>query len=251
MEKDDKSELVKKLAEKVAAYEKMVPAMPEKVLKVIRDETEKLKTLEVSSPEFSVTRSYLDWLTNIPWETQTKDCLNISLAKTILNRDHFGLTDIKKRILEFIAVAILRRKLIGKIMCFIGPPGVGKTSIAKSISHALGRNFYRFSVGGLTDVAEIKGHRRTVYCLIIIYVLLLLKMLILMLILLLLLLLILLLVHWSYARQAGSVLEVLWKYESVDFDRRGNNNYNTHTHTHTHTHKHTSNNQIVNDNYKQ
>eukprot|EP00604_Paraphysomonas_vestita_P002956 CAMPEP_0174820794 /NCGR_PEP_ID=MMETSP1107-20130205/4839_1 /TAXON_ID=36770 /ORGANISM="Paraphysomonas vestita, Strain GFlagA" /LENGTH=502 /DNA_ID=CAMNT_0016036799 /DNA_START=1081 /DNA_END=2586 /DNA_ORIENTATION=+ len=120
-----------------------------------------MASLERNSPEFNVTRSYLDWLTQIPWGKYTEDELNIQNASQVLNNDHYGLDDVKSQILEFIAVGKLKGFVGGKILCLIGPPGVGKTSIAKSIASSLNRKFYRFSVGGLTDMAEIKGHRRT------------------------------------------------------------------------------------------
>ncbi|KAM4052265.1 lon protease homolog, mitochondrial isoform 2-T2 [Anomaloglossus baeobatrachus] len=109
----------------------------------------------------SVTRNYLDWLTSIPWGKYSHENLDLRRAEEVLEEDHYGMEDVKKRILEFIAVSQLRRSTQGKILCFYGPPGVGKTSIARSIAHALNREYFRFSVGGMTDVAEIKGHRRT------------------------------------------------------------------------------------------
>ncbi|XP_016410077.1 lon protease homolog, mitochondrial-like, partial [Sinocyclocheilus rhinocerous] len=109
----------------------------------------------------SVTRNYLDWLTSMPWGTNSKENLELSQAKEVLEEDHYGMEDVKKRILEFIAVSQLRGSTQGKILCFYGPPGVGKTSIARSIARALNREYFRFSMGGMTDVAEIKGHRRT------------------------------------------------------------------------------------------
>lgn len=108
-----------------------------------------------------MTRNYLDWLTQIPWGQRSKENYSIAHARKVLDEDHYGLQDVKDRILEFIAVGKLRGTVEGKILCLSGPPGVGKTSIGKSIARALDREFYRFSVGGLTDVAEIKGHRRT------------------------------------------------------------------------------------------
>lgn len=115
----------------------------------------------VGSADLSVTRNYLDWLTAVPWGTHSPENFNIPHARTVLDDDHYGLKDVKDRILEFLAVGKLRGSVEGKIICLSGPPGVGKTSIGKSIARALGRQFYRFSVGGLNDVAEIKGHRRT------------------------------------------------------------------------------------------
>ena len=158
MERDDKDELLSKYQEKIKVFESKVD---KEVLAVINDEMKKLSSLERNSPEFNVTRSYLDWLTCIPWGTTTEDRLHIKTARETLNQDHYGLDEVKKRILEFIAVGKVKGTVAGKIICLIGPPGVGKTSIAKSIASALNKAFYRFSVGGLTDIAEIKGHRRT------------------------------------------------------------------------------------------
>jgi len=131
------------------------------VLKVIHDEMEKLSALEVQSAEYAVSRGYLDWLTIIPWGIHSEECHDLSKAEKILEEDHYGLEDIKQRILEFISVGKLSGGVRGSIICLVGPPGVGKTSIGKSIARALGRKFYRFSVGGMRDEAEIKGHRRT------------------------------------------------------------------------------------------
>ncbi|MBA0764099.1 hypothetical protein Gotri_013470, partial [Gossypium trilobum] len=131
------------------------------VLQVIEEELTKLQLLEASSSEFNVTRNYLDWLTVLPWGNYSDENFDVIRAQTILDEDHYGLTDVKERILEFIAVGKLRGTSQGKIICLSGPPGVGKTSIGRSIARALNRKFFRFSVGGLSDVAEIKGHRRT------------------------------------------------------------------------------------------
>ena len=158
MERDDKDELLSKYQEKIKNFEKNVD---KEVLSVINEEMKKLSSLERNSPEFNVTRSYLDWLTCIPWGIMTEDRLHIKTARETLNQDHYGLDEVKRRILEFIAVGKVKGTVAGKIICLIGPPGVGKTSIAKSIASALNKSFYRFSVGGLTDIAEIKGHRRT------------------------------------------------------------------------------------------
>jgi len=127
----------------------------------VDEEMEKLRLIEPSSPEFNVTRSYLDWLTILPWGVFTRDSYDVKKASAILNRDHYGLEDVKERILEFLAVGILKGNISGSILCFVGPPGVGKTSIGQSIANSIGRNFYRFSLGGMRDEAEIKGHRRT------------------------------------------------------------------------------------------
>jgi ATP-dependent Lon protease len=158
LEKDDKTALVQKFRERL---EPVKDALPEAAAKVIEEELEKLSALEPASSEFSVTRNYLDWLTALPWGKSSEERLDVSAARTVLDEDHFGLQDVKDRILEFIAVGKLRGSTQGKILCLVGPPGVGKTSIGRSIARALDRAYYRFSVGGLSDVAEIKGHRRT------------------------------------------------------------------------------------------
>lgn len=156
IESDGKDKMVESFKEKGNKL-----AMPEAVRKVFDEELEKLAHLEPAASEFNVTRNYLDWLTQIPWGQQSAENFGIKNAMTVLDEDHHGLKDVKDRILEFIAVGKLRGTVEGKILCFVGPPGVGKTSIGKSIARALNRQYYRFSVGGLTDVAEIKGHRRT------------------------------------------------------------------------------------------
>ncbi|XP_016959493.3 lon protease homolog, mitochondrial isoform X1 [Drosophila biarmipes] len=156
IEKDDKDAIGEKYREKLK--DKIVP---ESIMTVIDEELTKLNFLESHSSEFNVTRNYLDWLTSLPWGVISTENLCLEKATEILNNDHYGMEDIKKRILEFIAVSSLKGTTQGKILCFHGPPGVGKTSIAKSIARALNREYFRFSVGGMTDVAEIKGHRRT------------------------------------------------------------------------------------------
>ncbi|OCF39251.1 ATP-dependent protease La [Kwoniella heveanensis CBS 569] len=156
MESDGKDKLVEGFKEKASKL-----AMPEGVRKVFDEELNKLVHLEPSASEFNVTRNYIDWLTQVPWGVHSPENYDISHAVNVLDEDHYGLKDVKDRILEFIAVGKLRGSVEGKILCLSGPPGVGKTSIGKSIARALGRQFFRFSVGGLTDVAEIKGHRRT------------------------------------------------------------------------------------------
>lgn len=159
MEKDDKEALVTKFRERLDSF--TVGSIPPSVMEVVEEELNKLSTLEKNSSEFNVTRNYLDWLTQLPWGKATDENFNLTKAKQILDEDHYGLTDIKDRILEFIAVSKLKGGVQGKILCFVGPPGVGKTSIGHSIARSLNREFYRLSVGGLSDVAEIKGHRRT------------------------------------------------------------------------------------------
>lgn len=130
-------------------------------MKVINDELDKLSVLEMQSAEYSVSRGYLEWLTIIPWGINSLEHHDLDQAEKILSEDHYGLEDIKQRILEFIGVGRLAGGVRGSIICLVGPPGVGKTSIGKSIARALNRKFYRFSVGGMRDEAEIKGHRRT------------------------------------------------------------------------------------------
>ena len=133
----------------------------EEAERAVEDEMEKLQLIEPTSPEYNVSRNYLDWLTILPWGVFSKDSYNIARARRVLDRDHYGLKDVKERILEFIAVGKMKGDISGSILCLIGPPGVGKTSIGHSIAEALGRKFFRFSLGGMRDEAEIKGHRRT------------------------------------------------------------------------------------------
>ncbi|KAB0800359.1 hypothetical protein PPYR_06099 [Photinus pyralis] len=156
LEKEDKDAIGEKFRERIKDK-----ILPQAVSSVIEEELNKLSFLEGHSSEFNVTRNYLDWLTSLPWGVQSEENLNLEQASTILEQDHYGMEDIKRRILEFIAVSQLKGSTQGKILCFHGPPGVGKTSIARSIARALNREYFRFSVGGMTDVAEIKGHRRT------------------------------------------------------------------------------------------
>ncbi len=135
--------------------------MPENVREVFDRELNKLATLNTQSPEFNVTRTYLETLASLPWGIFSPDTHDIAEARRILDADHYGLTDVKDNILEFLATIIKRSSVAGSIICLVGPPGVGKTSIGQSIAKSLGREFYRFSVGGMRDEAEIKGHRRT------------------------------------------------------------------------------------------
>jgi ATP-dependent Lon protease len=129
--------------------------------KAVEEELEKFQILEPTSPEYTVTRNYLDWLTILPWGRQSRDSYDLKKARRVLDRDHYGLEDVKERILEFIAVGKMKGDIAGSILCLVGPPGVGKTSVGMSIANSLGREFYRFSLGGIRDEAEIKGHRRT------------------------------------------------------------------------------------------
>ena len=154
--KDDKTAELDTFNERIAKLTLTEPAK-----KRIEEEMHKLSLLETGSPEYAVTRNYLDWLTMLPWGVHTQDKIDLEHARRILDRDHDGLNDVKDRIIEFLAVGAMRGEMAGSILLLIGPPGVGKTSIGKSIAEALGRKFYRFSVGGMRDEAEIKGHRRT------------------------------------------------------------------------------------------
>ncbi|GAB1607388.1 lon protease homolog, mitochondrial-like [Argonauta hians] len=156
LEKDDKDAIVEKFRKRL---ENLV--VPTHVMDVIDEEFSKLSFLDNHSSEFNVTRNYLDWLTSMPWGCSSKENFDLQHASEILEKDHYGMDDVKNRILEFTAISTLKKSTQGKILCFYGPPGVGKTSIAKSIAKALNREYFRFSVGGMSDVAEIKGHRRT------------------------------------------------------------------------------------------
>lgn len=135
--------------------------LPEHARQRADDELKRLQLVPPESPEHNVVRSYLEWIAELPWSTATEDHTDIEHARQVLDADHYGLEDIKERVIEFLAVYELNPKRTGTILCFAGPPGVGKTSLGQSIARALGRKFYRFSVGGMRDEAEIKGHRRT------------------------------------------------------------------------------------------
>ena len=135
--------------------------MPKEVEDKALKEVTRLAKMSPSSPDASVARTYVEWLTDLPWNTQTEDNKDLKLAKQILDEDHYGLEKIKERILEYLAVMQLTGGVRGPILCFTGPPGVGKTSIVKSIARALGRKYVRMSLGGVRDEAEIRGHRRT------------------------------------------------------------------------------------------
>ncbi|MGZ5044702.1 MAG: endopeptidase La [Methylobacter sp.] len=135
--------------------------MPEEVEKQARKELARLQHMPDASGEYSMIRTYLDWLTELPWSTASTDAIDIKRAREILNEDHYGLDKIKQRILEFLAVRKLKPEGKSPILCFVGPPGVGKTSLGRSIARATGREFVRASLGGLHDEAEVRGHRRT------------------------------------------------------------------------------------------
>ncbi len=156
MAKDDKTADAERFQARMG---KLSP--PDHVVERFEDELEKLKVLEQGSPEYGVTRNYLDWLTQVPWGQTSQDHFDLTEARRILDRDHDGLGDVKDRIVEFLAEGTFKGEVSGSILLLVGPPGVGKTSIGHSIADALGREFYRFSVGGMRDEAEIKGHRRT------------------------------------------------------------------------------------------
>src|ERR1700712_5822229 len=135
--------------------------MPPDVEKVAMKQYERLKVMQPSSAEYTVTRTYLEWLVELPWSIETEDKLNIQDARDILNADHYGLEKVKKRVLEYLAVRKLKSDKKGPILCLLGPPGVGKTSLGRSIARALGRKYERASLGGVHDEAAIRGHRRT------------------------------------------------------------------------------------------
>ncbi len=134
---------------------------PDEVREKVEDELSRLSTIPQASPEYSVVRNYLEWLTELPWCVSSEDRIDIGQAENVLERDHFGLKDAKERILEFLGVRKLRPGHAGAILCFVGPPGVGKTSLAMAIAESMGRELERMSLGGMRDEAEIKGHRRT------------------------------------------------------------------------------------------
>jgi len=156
MEVDEKTQELDRLKKKAADL-----TFPPEAKERFDEEMRKLALLETASPEYGVARNYLDWLTNLPWGVHTRDRYDLKRARRELDRDHAGLEDVKERILEFIAVGVKKKQVGGSIILFVGPPGVGKTSVGRAIAQAVGRHFYRFSVGGMRDEAEIKGHRRT------------------------------------------------------------------------------------------
>lgn len=156
IEKDDKSVKIEELAQKAETLK-----LSDEARKVFNEEMERLKLIEPASAEFNVILNYLRAITELPWGVFSDDITDIAAARQILEKEHYGLDDVKNRILEYISTIIKRGTIHGSNILLIGPPGVGKTSIGRSIAHALGRKFYRFSVGGMRDEAEIKGHRRT------------------------------------------------------------------------------------------
>lgn len=149
--------------EEPLSYEKKLKSkkLPKEVLEKGLKEVEKLSQMNSQSPEYGVILNYLDWILDLPWEDSKEENIDLKKARQILNKEHYGLKSVKERILEFIAVRKLSKDTKGPILCLVGPPGVGKTSIASSIAHALNKKFVRMSLGGVTDEAEIRGHRRT------------------------------------------------------------------------------------------
>ncbi|RMF83672.1 MAG: endopeptidase La [Nitrospirae bacterium] len=154
--KDDKTADLDRFRTRLEGLE-----LPEEARARVDEEMEKLSVLETGSPEYAVTRNYLDWLTQLPWGRLAEERFDLKQARAILDRDHEGLEDVKERILEHLAVGARKGEIAGTILLLVGPPGVGKTSIGRSVAEALNRPFYRFSLGGMRDEAEIKGHRRT------------------------------------------------------------------------------------------
>ena len=155
-DKDGVEEDIDEYRDKLSTLE-----LPEEVVNKVEKEIGRLTKISSSSPESGVIRSYLDWIFDLPWNEETEDNLDIKNSRSVLEEDHYGLEKVKERVLEYLAIRKLSKNMKGPILCFVGPPGVGKTSIAKSIARAMGRKFVRMSLGGVRDEAEIRGHRRT------------------------------------------------------------------------------------------
>jgi len=135
--------------------------LPEEAEKAANREFKRMRNMQPSQAEYTVARTYLEWLADLPWSKSSSDNLDLSNAQRQLDDDHYGLDKIKKRVVEYLAVRKLKNDMKGPILCFVGPPGVGKTSLGRSIADSLGRKFHRISLGGVRDEAEIRGHRRT------------------------------------------------------------------------------------------
>jgi len=153
---DDRSAEIEELREKIKKCK-----MPKAALEETTKQLDRLERMHPDAAEANIIRTYIDWMIDIPWHKKTRDNLDLAKARRILEEDHYGLEKVKERIIEYLAVCKLKNKLRGPILCFVGPPGVGKTSLGKSVARALGRKFYRLSLGGMRDEAEIRGHRRT------------------------------------------------------------------------------------------
>ena len=151
-EGDELSELEERL---------MKAGLPEDADKIAQKELKRLRSIQQGSPEYTVARTYLEWFADLPWSKTTEDNLDLNNAQEVLDSEHYGLEKVKRRIVEFLAVTKLKNDMKGPILCLVGPPGVGKTSLGRSVAEALGRKFYRISLGGVRDEAEIRGHRRT------------------------------------------------------------------------------------------
>ena len=155
-ERDEKGSEADELREKLEKAK-----LPKEAKAKVLHEIHRLEQMSPMSAEATVVRNYIDWMLALPWSKRTKDRLDLNKAEEILNEDHYGLDKVKERILEFLAVRQLAKTLKGPILCLVGPPGVGKTSLAQSVGKALNRNFIRLSLGGVRDEAEVRGHRRT------------------------------------------------------------------------------------------